>query len=183
MTWGHNAQVENNQGTTAVPLVNGVPTLIEDTATFKSQLNKQFADSGSLTFSQEWDYVANNVTGNLFPSVYTGFVRAEYRRPLLAGAGTDYTRIAGPISKNTPGAAQGVVIARINNDIAIADFEGTVHQLMRDVQVIVLGPFAGLSLVCHRKDPTGKTCCNTWRLDRNEREHGTGRLGRRNAGP
>ena len=75
MMWGHNAQIENNQSTTAVPLVNGIPTLIEDTATFKSALNKQFADSGSLTFSQEWDYVANNVTGNLFPSVYTGFVR------------------------------------------------------------------------------------------------------------
>jgi len=163
MTWGHNAQVENNQGTTAVPLVNGVPTLIEDTATFKSQINKQFADSGSLTLSQEWDYVANNVTGNLFPSVYTGFVRAEYRRPLLAGAGTDYTRIAGPISKNNPGTAQGVVIARINNDIALADFEGTVHQLIRDVQVT----YWELSLAYHayRTEKTNmENVLNTWRL-------------------
>jgi outer membrane protein TolC len=163
MTWGHNAQIQNNQGVTAVPLVNGVPTLIEDTATFKSQINKEFADSGSLTFSQEWDYVANNVTGNLFPSVYTGFVRAEYRRPLLAGAGTDYTRIAGPIGRNTPGVAQGVVIARINSDIAVADFEGTVHQLMRDVQTT----YWELSLAYHAYH-TEKTNMNnvldTWRL-------------------
>ena len=103
MTWGHNEQIQNNQGITAVPLVNGVPTLIEDTATFKARIDKQFADSGQLSFINEWDYVQNNVTGNLFPSVYTGFVRAEYRRPLLAGSGTDYTRIAGPISKNAPG--------------------------------------------------------------------------------
>lgn len=163
MTWGHNAQVENNQGTTAVPLVNGIPTLIEDTATFKSQLTKQFADSGSLSFSQEWDYVANNVTGNLFPSVYTGFVRAEYRRPLLAGSGTDYTRVAGPIGRNTPGVAQGVVIARINNDIAIADFEGTVHQLLRDVQYT----YWDLSLAYHTyaTDKSNmENVLNTWRL-------------------
>ena len=162
MTWGHNAQIQNNQGTTAVPLVNGLPTLIEDTAQFKSALNKQFADSGSLTLSQEWDYVSNNVTGNLFPSVYTGFVRAEYRRPLLAGSGTEYTRIAGPIGKNTPGVAQGVVIARINNDIAIADFEGTVQQLMRDVQVT----YWELSLAYHQY-ATEKSNMNnvlkTWR--------------------
>jgi outer membrane protein TolC len=163
MSWGHNAQIENNESTTAVPLVNGIPTLIEDTATFKSALSKQFADSGTLTFSQEWDYVANNVTGNLFPSVYTGFVRAEYRRPLLAGAGTDYTRIAGPIGKNTPGVAQGVVIARINNDIAIADFEGTVHQLLRDVHTM----YWDLSLAYHQygtEKSNFENVLQTWRL-------------------
>ena len=163
MTWGHNAIVENNQSTTAVPLVNGLPTLIEDTATFKTRIDKQFADSGQLSFIQEWDYVENNVTGNLFPSVFTGFVRAEYRRPLLAGSGTDYTRIAGPISKNTPGFSQGVVISRINNDIAIADFEGTVHQLLRDVQQT----YWDLSLAYHGYGTDKMNFNNvlaTWRL-------------------
>ncbi len=52
----------------------------------------------------------------------------------MAGGGTDYTRIAGPIGKNPAGVGQGVVISRINSDIAIADFEASVHQLIRDVQ-------------------------------------------------
>lgn len=163
MTWGHNATIENNQGLTAVPIVNGVPTLIEDTATFRARLDKQFADSGQLSFINEWDYVQNNVTGNLFPSVYTGFVRAEYRRPLLAGAGTDYTRIAGPISRNTPGVAQGVVISRINNDIALADFEATVHTLMRDVQQT----YWDLALAYHTyhtEKVNKENVLNTWRL-------------------
>ncbi len=109
LEWNHNAQVENNQGLTAVPVINGLPTLIQDQGTFKARLDKTFADSSELSFINEWDYLQNNVTGNLFPSVYTGFVRAEYRKPLLAGSGTDYTRIAGPSNKNTPGVANGVV--------------------------------------------------------------------------
>jgi outer membrane protein TolC len=163
MTWGHNEQVQNNRGLTDVPLINGVPTLIEDTGTFKTRLDKTFADSGQISLIQEWDYVQNNVTGNLFPSVYTGFVRAEYRRPLLAGAGTDYTRVAGPISKNTPGVSQGVVIARINNDIALADFESSVHTLIRDVQHL----YWDLSLAYHtyHEERTNReNALNTWRL-------------------
>jgi outer membrane protein TolC len=171
MTWGHNEQIQNNAGITAAPLINGVPTLIEDTATFKARLDKTFADSGQFSLIQEWDYVENNLTGNLFPSVYTGFVRAEYRRPLLAGAGTEYTEIAGPISKNTPGVAQGVVISRINNDIAIADFEGSVHTLIRDVQQM----YWDLSLAYHTYDTektNKKNVLNVWRLIESKTKQG-----------
>jgi outer membrane protein TolC len=133
-TWGSQSQIENNAGLSGVPLVSGIPTLVEDTAQFRARLDKTFADSSQISFINEWDYLQNNVIGNLFPSVYTGFARFEYRRPLLAGGGTEYTRIAGPINKNTVGVGQGVVISRINGDIALADFEASVHQLIRDVQ-------------------------------------------------
>ena len=134
LTFNDNTQAENNAGLSGVPTINGLPTLIQDTAQFRTRLDKTFADSSQLSFINEWDYTQNNVTGNLFPQVYTGFVRAEFRRPLLAGGGADYTRIAGPIGKNPAGVGQGVIIARINSDIAIADFEASVHQLIRDVQ-------------------------------------------------
>jgi outer membrane protein TolC len=134
LTWNSNTMAENNAGLSGVPTINGVPTLVEDTAQFRTRIDKVFADSSQLSFINEWDYTQNNVAGNLFGTVYTGFVRAEFRRPLLAGGGTDYTRIAGPIGKNPAGVAQGVVISRINSDIALADFEASVHQLIRDVQ-------------------------------------------------
>ena len=58
---------------------------------------------------------------------------AEYRQPLRAGAGTDFTRIAGPIGANINSALanvdRGVVIARINSDIVIADFEMNVRNM------------------------------------------------------
>ena len=133
-TWNSNTTAENNAGLSGVPTINGLPTLDENTAQYRARLDKTFADSSQLSFINEWDYTQNNVIGNLFPSVYTGFARAEFRRPLLAGGGTDYTRIAGPIGKNPAGVGQGVLISRINSDIAIADFEASVHQLIRDVQ-------------------------------------------------
>jgi outer membrane protein TolC len=133
-TWNWNTTVENNAGLSGVPTLDGLPTLEQATAQSRARLDKTFADSSTLSFINEWDYTQNNVIGNLFPSVYTGFARVEFRRPLLAGAGTDYTRVAGPIGKNPAGVGQGVLISRINSDIAIADFEASVQQLMRDVQ-------------------------------------------------
>ncbi|MCA9082223.1 MAG: TolC family protein, partial [Planctomycetaceae bacterium] len=76
-------------------------------------------------------------TASLFPSVYTGNVALQYQLPLLAGSGTEFTRIAGPIGQQfggLTGVSQGVVIARINNDIAIADFEAAVRNLTKDVE-------------------------------------------------
>ncbi|HEV8000013.1 MAG TPA: TolC family protein [Planctomycetaceae bacterium] len=134
LTYNWNTVAENNGGLSGVPTIDGLPTLVEDTAQYRARLDKTFADSSTLSFINEWDYTHNNVQGNLFSSVFTGFARAEFRRPLLAGGGTEYTRIAGPIGKNPAGVGQGVVISRINGDIALADFEASVHQLIRDVQ-------------------------------------------------
>jgi outer membrane protein TolC len=171
LNWSQQEQIQNNQGLTAVPLVNGLPTLIEDQGQFKAALSKTFADSSEFTLSQEWDYLQNNVTGNLFPSLYTGFVRAEYRRPLLSGSGTDYTRIAGPSNKNTQGVGNGVVIARINNDIAIADFEASVHTLIRDVQQV----YWDLSLsyhAYHAEKENRENVLKVWRLIETKTEQG-----------
>jgi outer membrane protein TolC len=51
----------------------------------------------------------------------------------------EYTRIAGPVSDNIQGVSgisQGVIIARINDDIALADFERNVHQMLHDVETL-----------------------------------------------
>src|SRR5580704_609134 len=162
LTFNWNTMAENNAGLSGVPTINGLPTLIQDTAQFRTRLDKTFADSSQLSFINEWDYTQNNVVGNLLPQVYTGFVRAEFRRPLLAGGGTDYTRIAGPSGKNPAGVGQGVVIARINSDIAIADFEASVHQLIRDVQ----SSYWDLSLAYqtfHAQLIYEKSALKTWR--------------------
>jgi outer membrane protein TolC len=56
---------------------------------------------------------------------------------LLAGAGTQFTRTAGPIARSfggITGVSKGVLIARINSDISLADFEESVHGLVFDVE-------------------------------------------------
>ena len=56
---------------------------------------------------------------------------AEVRQPLLQGAGTQFNRIAGPAQV---GQYNGVMIARINTDIALANFEEAVRNLVSDVE-------------------------------------------------
>jgi outer membrane protein TolC len=58
----------------------------------------------------------------------------EIRQPLLQGYGLEFNRIAGPGS--IPGFNQGVLIARVNSDIALATFEGGVRNLVSDVETM-----------------------------------------------
>ena len=113
-------------------------SLIQDTDSglLDSSLSKTFGYGGSVALNHTMNYSnANPAEG--FPSAYSGNVRAEYRQPLWAGAGAEFTRIAGPISQSFGGLSgvnQGVVIARINQDITLADFEASVLQMLKDVE-------------------------------------------------
>ena len=133
MLWGNSSTVQNfNQ----LGIAAG-NTLNEDTAQFQASLQKALYTGGQFGLSQSWNYSASNAS-RLFPSVYEGNMRAEYRQPLLAGAGSDYAMIAGPISDNIQGVTgvqQGILIARINNTLAIADFELNVIGYVRDVEL------------------------------------------------
>jgi outer membrane protein TolC len=56
------------------------------------------------------------------------------RLPLLQGYGVEYNRIAGPGA--IPGFNQGVLIARVNADIALVTFEANVRNLVSDVETM-----------------------------------------------
>ncbi len=77
--------------------------------------------------------------------------QAEIRHPLLQGAGLAFNRIAGPNSNagifagqttngpiqnpnSLPGTYNGVVLARINTDITLADFEAGVRNFCGDLE-------------------------------------------------
>lgn len=135
MMWGRNEQIQNNPFFGAGLTPGG--TLVQENAAFQAGLSKDFAYGGQFQVGHQVNYLWSNAPGQLFPSVYTGNVSARYRHPLLAGSGTEYTRIAGPITQSfggISGVTQGVVIARINNDIEIAEFQAAVRNLVKDVQ-------------------------------------------------
>ena len=132
MLWGNSSAIQNNRNSGITP--GGA--LTEDTAQFQSSLQKSLYSGGQIGLSHNWNYSANNIP-RLFPSAYDGFLKAEFRQPLLAGSGSDYTRIAGPISDNIQGVTgvqQGILIARLNNKIAVAEFETSVVGYLRDVE-------------------------------------------------
>ena len=133
MTWGRNELVQNN------PVGNNLPggsIFVGETGNFSSTLSKNFAYGGSIELGHEVNYLGSN-SPSLFASSYSGNMRARYRHPLLAGSGTEFTRIAGPISASfggLSGVTQGVSIARINHDISLTDFESNVNNLVKDVE-------------------------------------------------
>ena len=148
MLWGRNAAYQNNEflsgfgpgfdnGTAAG--LNPATVLTQETGAFQSGVNKPLATGGNVGVYHNWNYTGNNLpsTTQLFQSAYTGSTGINFTQPLWAASGVEFTRIAGASNPNfsaITGVSQGVLIARINNDITLADFEISVRTLMKDVE-------------------------------------------------
>ena len=104
----------------------------EDSANFRAELNKTTPAGTRLALRNRIDYRLNNASSNFFPSAYDTSVELELRQPLLQGAGVDFGRIAGP--RGSPGNLNGVVLARINEDIASADFQQAVRNWVSSLE-------------------------------------------------
>jgi len=112
----------------------------QDVGTFQAQLAKVNATGGVSSIAHEWMYLDSNLASRVTSSDWTVRLRGEIRQPLLRGAGVQFNRIAGAsrtaqgVDTSIPGYYNGVVIARINTDIALADFEAAVRNLVLDVE-------------------------------------------------
>lgn len=122
-----------NYGTTDRPAnaINSGVTQALTTATDITQqaaLSKRFATGGVATLRQQLIYGRNNtptvINGGLrsVPSDVTTLIEAQVQHPLMRNRGTLINRIP-------------VVLASLNEDVAIADFEIQVRNLVRDVEV------------------------------------------------
>lgn len=102
-------------------------------------LSKVYPTGTEFAFRNNTSYEWSNQPGRTTPSNWDTNFEAFFRQPLLQGAGLQYNRIAGPqrfdqYAGNFVNNFDGVVIARIRTDQALADFEGGVRNLMRDVE-------------------------------------------------
>lgn len=117
-----------------------VPTLPQNSSqsgAFNTALGKAFASGGNVAVISNWSDNWSNSSSSYYPSVYQGVLGAQFIQPLLAGSGVEYTRVAGPTNPAfgaITGVSQGVAIARINQDISLADFEVAVRTALRDIE-------------------------------------------------
>lgn len=110
------------------------PTVAQDDlGTFQARLSKVAATGGQFAITHDVAYDLSNKPSRQYSSDWNVKLTAEMRQPLLQGSGVQFNRIAGPGA--TVGVYNGVVLARINTDIALADFEGSVRNLVSDVEV------------------------------------------------
>ncbi|NDC63165.1 MAG: TolC family protein [Planctomycetia bacterium] len=114
-----------------------VPVLKTNTGVTTTGISKTTATGGQFGVS---NFTQLDATNNLFrdvPSTWTTGYDFTFSQPLLQGAGVAYNRIAGPDTFNNllgrPN-FRGVLLARINADISLADFEAGVRNLVSDTE-------------------------------------------------
>ena len=112
---------KNNRAFNNIFFGGGTRLFRQDLNVYQTQLSKTAASGTEFSLRNFTDYNANNAPGNEFGSAWNSNVEMQVRQPLLQGSGTEFNRIAGP--KATPGAINGVVVARVNTKISQADFE------------------------------------------------------------
>ncbi len=108
-----------------------------ETGNWTSGISKRTATGASWGFSNQTLFDNNNSPIREVPSTWTTNYDFTFSQPLLQGAGVTYNRIAGPDAfDNIYGRPffRGVLLARVNADIALADFEAGVRNLVSDTE-------------------------------------------------
>jgi hypothetical protein len=109
----------------------GATAFKQDTHDYVVQMSKRTASGAQFAVRSVTDYDANNATGNLTPSAWQTQLHAEMRQPLLQGGGVTFNRIAGVGSQ--PGVYNGVLVAKVNNDMTSAKFRGQLRDYVSNV--------------------------------------------------
>ena len=115
----------------------GLPVSSNDGGAFNTSLSKSLATGANVSVISNWSDSSTNNPLNNYTSVYQGVLGAQFNQPLLAGSGVEFTRVAGttnPAFGAITGVSQGVAIARINQDISLADFEVAVRTALSDIE-------------------------------------------------
>lgn len=143
----------------------------QDLGTFQARLAKTAATGGTWSLTHNVGYEWNNASrSRAFESDWQVNIEAEVRQPLLQGRGVQFNRIAGP--GGMPGSYNGVMIARVQTDIKLADFEAWVQNMLSDVE----NAYWDLYREYHGVRTLTESCdrsLNTWRKVKAEYDIGT----------
>jgi outer membrane protein TolC len=162
--WERNDRALNNEF-----FGGGTRLLQQDVGVFQTAITKRAVTGSRFTIRHNVDYDANNAPGNRFFSAWNANVEAEIRHPFLQGSGVQFNRVAGLDS--TPGVYDGVLIARLNADVALTDFEIAVRDLVSNVENAYWDLYFGYRVLDARVKARD-TALDTWRATRARFEAG-----------
>jgi len=148
LTWERQNRPQNVGGIGAAIFAQ---QFLGDTGNWTTSITKRTATGATFGFANSTLYDNNNspIRQNnglpptdpnfkvLVPSTWTTNYDFTFNQPLLEGAGVTYNRIAGPDPFNNIDGRpifRGVLLARINADISLADFEAGVRNLVSDTE-------------------------------------------------
>ena len=122
-------------------------------ANYQSALSKKMATGGVVTLRGTTAYSSNNVgigVGRGVPSDYTTALEMQITHPLMRGRGTMINRIP-------------VVLARINEDISLHEFEANVRNLVKATEDAYWDLYCGYRLVESAQEALN-TSTELWRV-------------------
>ncbi|MEO1527604.1 MAG: TolC family protein [Planctomycetota bacterium] len=128
----------------------------------ETSLSKQTAAGTIFTLRHNFDADLNNADRNIIEGrAWAWNLEGEVRHPLLQGRGVMFNRVAGPNA--TPGVYNGVVIARLNADITIAQLEIALRDFLSDVENAYWDLFFAYKDLEVKRDARDRTL-NTYQL-------------------
>jgi len=153
-----------------------------DVGTFNLGINK-YAATGTqfyLDHVNQYNHSVSGISGmggaaavmGGTPPTWSSYLEGGFKHPLLRGSGIEFNRIAGLGA--TPGNYGGVVVARINTDQSLVDFEMATRDLVASVETA----YWNLYFAYHRLDSvrSGRDAAyETWRQTKTHAEVGSRR--------
>lgn len=127
LTFNRNERIFNNAF-----FGGGTRNFQQNTAEYRAEIAKRSATGTVFSMRSITNYDRNNSPNNLFFGAWDQQLEVEFRHPLLQGGGIEFNEIAP--GQTRPGTYTGVRIGRVNNDIALADFETSVRNYVNDVE-------------------------------------------------
>lgn len=114
-------------------LGGGANEVQQDLFNWNYSLSK-FAQNGTqFTISGLDQHDSNNAAQNLFDHSWTQALEASIRTPLLQGAGVEFNQIAGPNSTIGLRASNGILLAKVNTEISVLQFERNVRDFLSEL--------------------------------------------------
>ena len=137
LTWERQNRPQNIGGPIGTAVFQ--QQFLGDTGNWTTGIQKRTATGATWGFANSTLYDNNNspIRQDGVPSTWTTNYDFTFSQPLLQGAGVTYNRIAGPdFFDNLYGRPnfRGVLLARINADISLAEFEAGVRNLVSDTE-------------------------------------------------
>ncbi len=127
----NNDRVFNN-----ATLGGDVQQLVQDLATLNTGAQRRTTSGTLLEFNTIHGYDNNNRLGNSFPNYWETQYQVGVRQPLLQGGGRNFNQIAGPNARPGFNFSNGILIARLNNQITDAEFEIALRNFVRDLYTV-----------------------------------------------
>lgn len=143
----------------------GAREVLQDLFTWNWSVDKTAATGTRFTLANSMQHESTSEPNLLvqFNHFWTVSTEATIRQPLMQGRGVDFNRIVGPNAQPGFRTTTGILLARINEDISITQFEAGVRTYVQEV----LSAYWDLNFAYRNYDSAKtarQTALDTWQM-------------------